>query len=99
MADQRETCVTHLEGEDRIGIYSSEQKNINYIKKMAEKYPGEVVINRINPDGSICADFIGGKWVLMPRHKQNREFTPEHREAMAQRMNKLREAKKEGEEN
>ena len=93
MAEQKETCVTHLEGEERIGIYSSEQRNVNYIRKMAEKYPDEVVINRINPDGSICADFIGDKWNMQPKHKK--DYTQEQKQAMATRMKNARNNKEE----
>ena len=85
MEDFRETCVTRIQGDNHIGIYTSERKYINQIMKLKEEYSDDVVINKINPDGSICAD-MPYDWFRMPRPKFHRNFTDAQRKAMSQRM-------------
>ena len=93
MADQNETCITFLEGDTKVGIYTSQRKYINKIMKLKEQYPDEVVINRTNPDGSICAD-VPADWMRLPQPKAKRNYTPEQREAQRQRLKEAREAKR-----
>ena len=92
MTNQNETCITFLEGDVKVGIYTSQHKYINKIMKLKEQYPNEVVINRINPDGSICAD-VPANWFRLPKPKAKRNFTPEQKAAMVERMKKAREVK------
>ena len=90
--EQRETCITRLENDTHIGVYTSEVKFINQIKKLKEEYPNEVIINHINPDGSICVN-LPYDWFRLPKPKAKRNFTPEQKAAMVERMKKARETK------
>lgn len=89
--DNRETCITRIQNDTHIGIYTSETKFINKLWKLKEQYPDEVVI-KPNPDGSLCAD-LPYDWFRMPQPKAKRNYTDEQREAMAERMRKAREDK------
>ena len=92
MAEFRESCVTRIEGDDHIGVYTSERKYVNKLWKLKEQYPDEVNIKE-NPDGSLCAD-LPYDWFRMPQPKAKRNYTPEQREAQRQRLMKNREVKK-----
>ena len=92
MADFRETCITRIEDDTHIGVYTSERKHINAIMRLKAQYPDDVVINTVNPDGSICAD-LPYDWFRMPKPKTKRNLTPEQKEAAVARMKKAREAK------
>ena len=92
MEDFRETCVTRIQGDNHIGIYTSERKYINQIMKLKEEYPNDVVINKINLDGSICVD-MPYDWFRMPKAK--RKISSEQKEKLKENMKKAREARKE----
>ena len=92
MAEFRESCVTRIEGDDHIGVYTSERKYVNKLWKLKEQYPDEVKIKE-NPDGSLCAD-LPYDWFRMPQPKAKRNYTPEQREAQKERLREAREAKK-----
>ena len=92
MENFKETCVTRIQGDDHIGVYTAEQKFINKIVKLKEDYPNDVVITHENADGSICVN-LPYDWFRLPKPKAKRNFTPEQKAAMAERMRKMRQAK------
>ena len=65
---------------------------INKIVKLKEEYPNDVVITHENADGSICVN-LPYDWFRLPKPKAKRNFTPEQKAAMAERMRKMRQAK------
>ena len=89
---ERETCITRIHGDDHVGVYTSETKFINYINKMKEKYPDEVKINVVNPDGSLCAD-MPYEWIRMPSPPKRMNLTDEQKE---ERRLRLLSIKKQG---
>lgn len=54
MEPNNENCIEWLSGQHTIVCSISQQKYINKIKKLAEKYPKKVKI-KYNEDGTICA--------------------------------------------
>ena len=92
MENFKETCVTRIQGDDHIGVYTAEQKFINKIMKLKEEYPDDVVITHENADGSICVN-LPYDWFRLPKPKAKRNFTPEQKAAMVERMKKAREVK------
>ncbi len=90
--DEKETCITRIENDDYISVYTSERKFINKIYKLKEQYPDDVTIIHVNPDGSVCVHFPYN-WMTFPKPKAKRNYTDEQREAMAERMRRAREGK------
>lgn len=56
MSDLKETTTNTCGGEKTFRMSSSEQKWINKINKLHDKYPDEVKIINVDPDGTIMAD-------------------------------------------
>ena len=86
--NDRETCITRIQDDDHIGVYTSERKYINKLWKLKEQYPNDVNIKE-NPDGSLCAD-LPYDWMPFPKPKAKRNYTPEQRKAQRQRLMKNR---------
>ena len=89
-----ETCCEYTE--KTLFVSSDQQKWINRIKKLAEKYPDDVTI-RHRPednDGCICAT-LPAEWLrIAPPRASN--LTDEQRRAAAERMKALARKQKEG---
>lgn len=80
-------------GEKVAGVTFSQRKWINKVKKYAEDYPDDVVIEAENDDGSIFAK-IPVSWFKMSPPKKGREFTEEEKAAIAERFALAREKRK-----
>lgn len=91
MAEIRETCVNHIDGDQTVTFSSSETKWINKITKLHESHPDEVKIIR-EPEhnyGTIYAE-VPQKWLkISPPRQMN--YTDEQRAAMAERLSAARE--------
>ena len=88
----KETCVTRIQDDDHISVYTSERKYINKIYKLKEQYPDEVVITNVNSDGSICVN-LPYDWMPFPKPKAKRTLTEEQKQAASERMKKARQQK------
>ena len=88
MREIRETCVEHISGEDHITFSSNERKWINHIKRLKERYPNEVSIKRINPDGSLVAHLPVAWFQIKPKKKVH--FSEEQIMAATARLEKGR---------
>lgn len=90
----RETCITRIEDDKKVCIYTSERKYINTIYRLQESHPEEVNITKVNSDGSINAE-VPYNWLVFPRPKSTRTLSEEQKQAAGERMKKAREAKNE----
>lgn len=83
--DFRETAFNYIVG-DKIGtFFSSEQKHINKIAKLAILYPNEVKIVHESEDGSIVAK-IPVKWFKI---SPPRKVSDEQKEAASLRFKQM----------
>ena len=64
-ADVRETAVNYCAGDKTITLFTAENKYINKINKLKEKYPDDVNIKVQNEDGSIVVN-LPIKWFKFP---------------------------------
>ena len=85
----KETCITRIQDDDHIGVYTSERKYINKIYKLKEQYPDEVVILKENQDGSLCVN-LPYDWMPFPKPKTKRTLTEEQKQAASERMKAAR---------
>lgn len=86
MADFNETACDYLTCDKHATFCSSETKWINKIRKLAEQYPDDVVI-QVQPEdnqGMILAHIPKGWFKLNPPRKSN--MTEEQRQAVAERL-------------
>lgn len=88
----KETCFEYTNDDKGLGWFSSNEKKwVNKIKKLKEKYPESIKIEHENKDGSILAR-VPTKWFkISPPKTMN--YTDEQKQAMAERMKKMRENK------
>ena len=56
MSDLKETTTNTINGDKYFTMSSSEQKWINKINKLHDKFPDEVKITNVDPDGTIMAE-------------------------------------------
>ena len=66
----RETCITRIEDDKKVCIYTSERKYINTIYRLQNSHPEEVNITKVNSDGSINAE-VPYDWLVFPRPKSS----------------------------
>lgn len=92
---ERETTTNAMADEKTFTFYSSESKWINKIKKLAQEYPDDVKINRIdydeidkNKEYSIEANISKKFLKINPPRKSN--MTDEQKAALAARLRKSR---------
>lgn len=88
-----ETSIERVSGDDYCLVYTGERKFINQLNKLAQNYP-EVEILTINEDGSMVAH-APYSWLKFIKPPAKREYTNEQKQAMAERMAKARESRKE----
>lgn len=93
MTDDRETCVERIQNDKYTNIYTSERKFINELNALKNQYPDDVIIERVNRDGSICAK-VPYNWFRFIKPVTKRNMTEEQRKAASERMKKARENKK-----
>ena len=89
MKEFRETAYDHISGENFFTLSSSEKKYINRIHKLKEKYPDDVDIRIINPDGSLLVR-IPESWCRISPKRQV-QMTSEQKIAAKERMLKARQ--------
>lgn len=94
---ERETTTNAMADEKTFTIYSSESKWIKKIKKLAQEYPDDVKISRIdydeidkNKEYSIEANISKKFLKINPPRKSN--MTDEQKAALAARLRKSRNA-------
>lgn len=92
MTDDRETCVERIQNDKYTNIYTSERKFINELNALKNQYPDDVIIERVNHDGSICAK-VPYNWFRFVKPVTKRNMTEEQRKAASERMKKARENK------
>ena len=80
--DCRENAIEWYNGQDTITITLSQKKFINKVLKLAEDFPNEVKIDKINEDGTLLAH-IPLKYLRISRP---RELSEEERKAAAERL-------------
>lgn len=80
--DCRENAIEWYNGQDIITITLSQKKFINKVLKLAEDFPNEVKIDKINEDGTLLAH-IPLKYLRISRP---RELSEEERKAAAERL-------------
>ena len=79
-----ETQFGYMVGDDRAWFSTDERKWVNWLKRMAVKYPDEVTIRTEYKDGTVTA-LVPIKWFkLSPPRKLN--LTEEERKERAERM-------------
>ena len=93
MKDINETAYSHYAGDDYATLSSSEKRIINKINSLKKKFPDEVDIRYVNPDGSILCD-IPWDWLKI-KPKVKRTMTDEQREIAKQRATEIRKIKQE----
>ena len=93
MTNDRETCVERIQNDKYTNIYTSERKFINELNTLKEQYPDNVIIERVNRDGSICAK-VPYNWFRFVKPVTKRNMTEEQRKAASERMKRARENKK-----
>lgn len=86
---ERETTTNAMADEKTFTFYSSESKWVRRIKQFAEKYPDDVVI-MAEDDISITAEISKKYFKIRPP----RTMSDEQKQAAAERMQKMHEAKK-----
>ena len=93
MAENNENMIEFLRGQRTCTVSFTNQKHINKIKKLYEKYPEKFERYKENPDGSVYAR-IPLKWikVSVPRSVN---MTEEQRQAAADRLANSRKSKEE----
>lgn len=89
-----ETSIERVQGTDYCTVFTAERKFINTLNRLKEEYPDEVEILTINEDGSMVAH-VPYSWFKFIKPPAKREYTDEQKQAMAERMAKARESKKE----
>lgn len=89
-----ETSIERVQGTDYCTVFTAERKFINSLNRLKEQYPNEVQILTINEDGSMVAH-VPYSWLKFIKPPAKREYTNEQKQAMAERMAKARESRKE----
>lgn len=89
-----ETSIERIQGTDYCTVFTAERKFINTLNRLKEEYPDEVEILTINEDGSMVAH-APYPWFKFIKPPAKREYTDEQKQAMAERMAKARESRKE----
>ena len=82
MADLRENAIEWINGQERVTVTLSQGRYISKVKRLAEKFPEEVEIVKINEDGTILAH-IPLSYIKINRASRN--LTEEEREELSER--------------
>ena len=86
--DLHETSFEHIEKDNFMRFFSSERTYISKLRKLAQEYPEDVMIDYENSDGSICGR-INAKFIAI-RPPIKRNLSDEQREELRERMKQLR---------
>ena len=82
MADLRENTIEWVNGQERVTVTLSQGRYISKVKRLAEKFPEEVEIVKINEDGTILVH-IPLSYIKINR--ASRDLTEEEREELSER--------------
>ena len=88
MTELKETSIERIAGDDHCLVFTAEQKFINKIYRIQEKYK-EVEIQKINEDGSILAK-VPFNWFRFVSPPKTINYTEEQKEAMRERAKNMR---------
>ena len=90
-----ETACGYLTEDNLMWVSTDERRMITRMMKLAEQYPDEVQIrNRPEDnDGCLCMT-VPASWLLI-RHPKKMNFSEEQKDAMRERLQKMRESKTE----
>ena len=83
MADMRETCANYVQGEPTATIYTSERKWVTRLTALAEQYPTDVHIERMD-DGVTVRAVMPPDWVF--KFRPPRKMSAESRVRAAERL-------------
>jgi hypothetical protein len=89
MTDLKEVAYHHVDGETKGTLCATQRKWITKMKKYATKYPKQVIVKRINPDGSMIVEIPISWFKISPR----KEMSEKHKKEAIDRINKARENK------
>lgn len=92
MAEITENVVEFISGARSMCITFSNAKHIRKLKKLYEEHPEDFKYFRENPDGSVCANLPLKYLKISAPRKVNREYTPEQKAALAERLARGRKA-------
>lgn len=81
-----ENVIEWLRGQETAAVTLTQQKYINRLVSLSEKYPNECQIVRTNEDGSIFAK-VPTKWIKISRP---REMSDEQREKARARLSEYK---------
>lgn len=88
MTDLLETVYEHERGRDTFTVTAAEPWSIAMIHKLKAKYPEQVDIRHVNPDGSMVAH-LPFEWMrIVPKRKDT--LSDEERAARSERMKSFR---------
>lgn len=87
----KETAYEHLAGNTHFTVTAAERWSIGMLRRLHEKFPDEVTIVAENEDGSIVGH-VPVEWMRI-RAKKRVTMTEEQRQAMSERMRKMRAAR------
>ena len=82
MADLRENAIEWINGQELVTVTLSQGRYISKLKRLAEKFPEEVEIVKINEDGTVLAH-IPLSYIKINRASRN--LTEEEREELSER--------------
>jgi hypothetical protein len=82
MNEPKETCYSHLSGDDFMEITACERWSIGLVWRLKSKYSDEVEIIAENPDGSLVAQ-MPYKWMKI---RPPRKLSDEEKAALAKRF-------------
>jgi hypothetical protein len=89
MIELKEVAYSHADGEAKGTLCATQRKWITKMKKFAAKYPKQVVVKRINSDGSMIIEIPISWFKISPR----KEMSEKHKKEAVDRLSKARENK------
>lgn len=88
-----ESCFTYITGEPYAVFYTCDRKYLGKVRKLAEQYPDEVIVDMDHPEFGIKVR-VPNTWFKPPRPpRKGPELTDEQKTANAERLRIAREKK------
>lgn len=92
MAENKENCIEWLTGQNMIVLSLTQERMINKVRKLKQKFPDEVKI-KTNKDGSICAKMPLSYLKLNHTEREPKELTDEEKKEIRKRLQAGKKAK------
>lgn len=92
MAENKENCIEWLTGQNMITLSLTQERMINKVRKLKQKFPDEVKI-KTNKDGSICAKMPLSYLKLNHTERELKELTDEEKKEIRKRLQAGKKAK------